>query len=464
MATGHSYYNLTKATDLLLDLAVTKASSAKLLIVVLDGSDNKKWYVAATSLDTIGNKEVVLRLANATAVQEDNGAIGNSQIDLEYVKGVVVKVELDDDSTGGQATGSISVDNPRAVFNLNAQTTDEYEAALQDKYVPDDDGRCVVEEGLLIDESFYGFERVWQGRNDNVDTCCDLCTANPDCLYALSVLDDNTREGDDSACYLAIHGGRTHLDPAYIGLLDTDLKRATRTVFWMDSASKRGDFCDLCTCNPDELSIDCTSQDLVIAPKTFKNQNWRPKHLDLRLNHRLTLLGSDALAEIADSLETITLPRNLKHLSPLALSDIPNLAKVEFEDDPEHRLVNAIQTHIVVAGSQQAYSDVCCGRGEKWDLNKNGAANGRSFTFCDYSVTVPGIDATFNPFIRYPEALVLQVLTPTSLFMSEAAESVEKCAEYCFVDDGKRFCFVLVLIVCIRTSFTYYCFMSPLCH
>ena len=46
-------------------------------------------------------------------------------------------------------------------------------------------------------------------------------------------------------------------------------------------------------------------------------------------------------------------------------------------------------------------------------------------------IFVPGIDSVYEPFLKYnDDADLLIQLTPSSGFMDEAAETVEKCAEY----------------------------------
>jgi hypothetical protein len=54
-------------------------------------------------------------------------------------------------------------------------------------------------------------------------------------------------------------------------------------------------------------------------------------------------------------------------------------------------------------------------------------------------IPLAGVDAAHEPFINYVDATPLQVLTPSLAFMAKAAESVEKCAEYCSINDARRF-------------------------
>jgi hypothetical protein len=50
-----------------------------------------------------------------------------------------------------------------------------------------------------------------------------------------------------------------------------------------------------------------------------------------------------------------------------------------------------------------------------------------------------GADSVYEPFVHYTPYDTLQELTQSSSFMSEAADSPEKCAEYCTITPECRF-------------------------
>merc|ERR1711971_1200590 len=55
-------------------------------------------------------------------------------------------------------------------------------------------------------------------------------------------------------------------------------------------------------------------------------------------------------------------------------------------------------------------------------------------------VDTPGVDTVMEPFVEYYDADVLEIILPSSDFMSEASASPEKCSEYCtIVDDCMYF-------------------------
>ena len=82
-----------------------------------------------------------------------------------------------------------------------------------------------------------------------VPCSCDVCDADPTCIYVLST-------GRD--CFLAsrLDAGAIGLDVAPVGDY-TVIRKETLKAYWMDSTEKRGDFCDLCVCDEDTLTIDC---------------------------------------------------------------------------------------------------------------------------------------------------------------------------------------------------------------
>jgi hypothetical protein len=54
-------------------------------------------------------------------------------------------------------------------------------------------------------------------------------------------------------------------------------------------------------------------------------------------------------------------------------------------------------------------------------------------------ISLPGIDAAYEGYITYINTLPLEALISSSKFMSEAAESVKKCAEFCAISNECQF-------------------------
>ena len=208
-------------------------------------------------------------------------------------------------------------------------------------------------------------------------------------------------------------------------------------MFWIDSADKRGDFCDVCQCREEDRSIDCRGGDLVILPKTFApTKEFVPKTLDLRDNPRLHIIGAGSLESIEDTLEKILFPVQVKYITSGFFETFPTLNKVQFEEATI--LQNDAPSHSAnfITASDQAFSSICCSRGDKVEFGSSGG----QVEFCDMIISKPGIDAVYFPFTKFPdESLPMAFIQPSSDFMSEAAESVEKCAEYCSISSECRY-------------------------
>jgi len=91
-----------------------------------------------------------------------------------------------------------------------------------------------------------------------------------------------------------------------------------------------------------------------------------------------------------------------------------------------------------IADDTEAFGDVCCGRGD----------SAAGVTFCDYSPDEPGVvDASYMS-VSTPDWIaltsglpVLEKTLAASPFLSEAAESVEKCAAVCDLRGCASFAF-----------------------
>jgi PAN domain len=206
-------------------------------------------------------------------------------------------------------------------------------------------------------------------------------------------------------------------------------------VFWIDSAEKRGDFCDLCLCDAEDASIDCRGRDLVIVPKTF-TEDFVPKRLDLRENPRLNLIGVGSLESIEGGLVEIIFPAQLKHIGFGFFESLPFINKVRFEDASKTTNSDSGSGTNFITTSDESFSNICCSLGERVGFD----SSSEYVDFCDLEINRPGIDSVYFPFTKYPDDALppIALLLPSSEFMSEAAESAEKCAEYCSITSGCR--------------------------
>lgn len=139
-----------------------------------------------------------------------------------------------------------------------------------------------------------------------------------------------------------------------------------------------------------------------------------PRELDLRYNPMLHIIGAGDLVQIGTALQSLRLPANLNYLSNETIALLPQLSEITFEEKGD------IPVNVMTEGSD-FFGDVCCGMGE----SVAGVA------FCDLQLRMIGSDTIFHPFGSYPKGDIIVELRPSSNFMSEAAESPEKCAEYC---------------------------------
>ena len=429
LAPGPAYYNLTGASDLHLGYHTRKAASVPgrthLRIVVADGSHctvncsleywgHERWYsfnyILDDNLTNDGRGDIYLPFNGSTSPQTPfwltgwSGEIGNSKLDISHIKGFTLELNIDSQGdVESYVTGAFDMFDLSAVSVENNQVDEAGSASS---------GRCVAETDLYIYENAGFFQR----KEFLGSKCCETCEADPTCLYALST-------GRD--CYIA-----SYIERDNIGILNTEILRRDLTAYWMDDVDRRGDFCDKCDCRESDQTIDCSDRDLLIVPKTFSpGSDWTPRVLDLSGNPKLVILGSGSLDAIGESLEELMLPSGIRHISPGSVKDLPSLRVVDFEKTEEMFLTNSI------VGPMGAYADICCTRGSSVELEIPPAG----MTFCEMSVKRPGVDSTYLPFIELPAAAPFKMLRPSSEFMSEAAESVEKCAEYCTISSECKY-------------------------
>jgi hypothetical protein len=172
-----------------------------------------------------------------------SGSIGNRVLDPSSIKGFILELSLDSQGeVGSTVEGAISIGNLTADFGSG---------------IPPPSGE---------DDSVF---KLVQFESD----CCGRCTAEEDCMYAFST--------KDRQCYLA-----SYLAPDAIKLERSDQSRKDVTFYRKNDAFSLGDFCSLCDCRQEDLTIDCTGR---VVPTTFSlsGKQWQPRVLDLRNNPRL---------------------------------------------------------------------------------------------------------------------------------------------------------------------------------
>ena len=432
LAPGEAYWNLTGATDWHLSyhtrLAASSSDRTHLRMVVSEVSDctdncssvfadQERWYSFNFILDdnvtNDGRGEIFLPLVGSREPTTPfwltgwNGDIGNGELDISHIKGYTLEFNIDGEVMNSTVSGGLDLFNMSALAVMYNTTTAEGD---------DISGSCVAETDLYLRENSVRFQR-----HDFLGSeCCQVCQQDETCLYALNT-------GWD--CFTA-----SYIEAGMVGILSTEIMQTDLKAFWIDDPVRRGDFCDLCTCSESDRSIDCRGRDLMIVPKSFYHDieaeiSWMPRMLDLRNNSKLVLLGAGSLGSIATELEELWLPKELRHISQSSLSSLPMLSSVYFEETQELMLSNVI---VEPAG---AFEDVCCSPGTHVDVSSPVAG----FTFCDMMIDVPGVDAKYLPFIEFPQATQVRLLTPSSSFMSEASYSLDKCAEYCAVSSDCKY-------------------------
>jgi hypothetical protein len=325
------------------------------------------------------------------------------------------RLELNVDSQGGVGSfveGKVSLQKLKATFDDNESEGENEIVSSQ---------LCVVEPGFMFDTADQD-DIVWVEFKGGV--CGDICEADSECLYALST-------GQD--CYLS-----TTIKPDSTSIVGSTIGSSRFIVYWADDSLKRGDFCERCKCIESERTIDCRDKNLLIPPKAFSSKEWTPRVLDLRGNPNLALLGTGALASVTGALEELRLPSSLRHMGLQNITDFPSLRVVVIEEDEARKGRETDTVGIlnnVINDSSTSFWDVCCGLGLHLDL----AEPPGGLTFCEMKADVIGADAVYEDFVQFYFGEQLALISSSSTFMAEAAESVEKCAEYCTIHDGCQF-------------------------
>jgi hypothetical protein len=415
LAPVSAYYNLSHVSHVTLAYKVFQAASipgrAHLGVTLLLRQDDEP----ESSSSIYHRKFSTILDANSTETKmgklqlpvDNNNDEQSSSSPIVLLKGFRLEIGVDAQGlVGSSVSGLVSLGNLAAVpFPKDEAPTTDSGAA------------CSIEPGLLLDETSNVFRRVeFLGSK-----CCEACDSDPSCLYALS---------SQEHCFMA-----SFLAPDSVGLLTTEFLLTKYSAFVTTDTSKRGAFCEVCECFEASRTIDCRGKDLAIVPKTFI-ESWTPQVLDLTNNTRLVLVDSTALEAISMTLRELRLPHGLRHVSLDAVQNLAALAIVHFDDNADESSENRISLNNVITKPSDFFVDVCCGRGHHIHLVSPFV---EGLTFCDMKVDVPGADAVYEPFLQYFEADEIAKLRPSSSFLSEAAESPEKCAEVCAISEGCLF-------------------------
>ncbi|KAL7570913.1 hypothetical protein ACA910_002546 [Epithemia clementina (nom. ined.)] len=415
---GRAYCNLSKAEAVKIDFHTIKAASvpdrAHLRLTLTDASNCKEncgflspnvenyysFHFILDEADKQGSSSVELKGDNDSASPFWRtgwfGSVGNNVLDKSFVKGFKIEISMDSQGKiGSFISGAFALGQITALAEYDPHDIDV--------------SSCMVDTDIIFrTDNYTSYKRV---EFLNLAECCDSCAGDDNCNFAFS---------DGRDCFKT-----DYVDPKSIALASGENKKAVSFI-----KKSQGDFCDVCDCIGSDSTIDCRGRDLILLPGIFNPDkqvasvsglpSWLPRVLDLRENPRLALMGSDALSMVS-SIENLYLPSNMVHISRAAIKSLPQLKSVQF-DDP-------VQLNNVVLDSSSAFSSICCGLGETIPLSDSLPTT--SLTFCEMQSNNPGIDAVYEDFIEYFDATLLEAITPSSDFMSEAAQDKNKCAEYC---------------------------------
>ncbi|KAL3910117.1 MAG: hypothetical protein SGILL_007816, partial [Bacillariaceae sp.] len=419
---GRAYYNLSKADAVSLDYSIISPLSAPgrghFRFILFDGSDcedcstfnthNYENYYSFHYIleDDHEQGSIVVELEGGTDSLSPfwnpgwSGIEGNRKLDRDMIRGVNLQIVIDyNGEIGSFMEGSIELRNMRALESYNATETDLSQCIVEPEL------RFVTPEQFFRRIEFLGYHR-----------CCETCQANPSCNIAL-------HDGKD--CYIGEYVEREH-----VRLVNSGFGKNSFTVFWKDTLEARGEICDVCDCDTKARTIDCRGKDLVLPPVSLDTHLWGPKVLDLRDNPRLLLLGTKAFANL-ETIEELRLPSNLTYLSSDVLNCLENLQKATYEDESEAEMVVN-----VISSKEDSFGEVCCSIGSSREVQ---AGSDESWSFCDMEIDQPGIDAVYEDYIQYFSPETLNLIIPSSPLFSEAAESAEKCAEYCSILEECRY-------------------------
>lgn len=341
------------------------------------------------------------------------GVVGNDKLDPDQIKGYVWQIVVDGEGEINDITkGTVVLSNLAASDIQRNATTDDLETceildlahvdiSASLRKISFQSGKCMRWYFLVASLTFCTTTIRTQ-----LD-CCAVCSADPSCLY---VVESVLRHKD---CYIA-----TETAPL-VRLARTETELSSQKIIHVKHAASQLEYCDVCNCDETVLSIDCRGSDLVLLPSSFDG-SWKPKRLDLRNNPLLHIIGDNDLSPVFVDLVELLLPQGLVYFSNATMKSLPRLLDVTFEQLNDQSAETKLPGNVVIDDGQ-SFSDVCCSRGQSF----------AGITFCDMQVTAIGSDTVYEPFVHRPGGIPIVELLPSSSFMSEAAESPQKCAEYC---------------------------------
>lgn len=417
---GNGYYNLSQANEVTLKYNVvepcTAPGEAHLRLTLYDSMhcpatcsnyDQKNvevYYTFNYVLDEVGQGDFTIPLEgndNSDSPFYLTGWAGsrhNAILDRERLKGFFIGISSD--SRGGLG----------ALLN-GIVAVEDLAADYQDPVAESLNYGAVFERDLDFETGMLPFVVV---PYRSPKACLRTCFEDPNCLYGFA----------GGFCFLS-----PSINASHIRVFQPTKTIGDASSFWMDDSTKRGDFCSLCECVKKDRLIDCKGKNLITVPKSFtvprNDGEWTPRVLDLRENPQLALIGTGSLSSLSDTLEELFLPIKLSYLAPGAVANMTALKRIAYADE----LAGAVN---VISGKENAFLDICCGLGDEV----------MGLSFCDMKPDYPGRDSLFLPFVEYvvdPIHPAIAFLSPDSPFAAEAAESAEKCADYCNVFSECRY-------------------------
>ena len=322
-----------------------------------------------------------------------SGDVGDRILDRSWIKGFLWEVAMDGSSPDGIETrGFFEINNFRVEFNDASST---------------DDTSCENELELTL----TGEGWLQLTNRIGVHDCCKECEKAENCNFAIQSVERNCAVTSEISPAL---GQELRLNRG--GTLDLTSDYSSMLLM----SQENNDFCTICECVEHELRIDCRGRNLKWLPQKF-SQLWQPRSLDLRENPYLAVVGKNSLHPLSGGLIQILFPSNIRYLSFSVFEHSPFLKSVDFE---AFNLLN-------VRESEGLFGDVCCVEGDTLDAFQGGDQL-RRLSFCEHQgANNIGTDATFLPFKQFKDPFMISRLRTSSLFMRQAAESPEMCAEYC---------------------------------
>jgi len=358
------------------------------------GSDDQERFYSFSELLSQTGDGVVERALQGDEDPESpfyltkwTGGYHDGFLNKEYIKGLSLELNINHaGDLNSTVTGSVNFGPLRVSTNPQGPETDQ---CVGDT--------CSCVDGVVVVSTAH-MERIFY-END----CCGRCQRDPDCHYAVSAA-----KGRD--CLIA-----SELRHYHFRLARTPEEIEEQQVFV--KTVDTGNWCDLCVCDEGLGKIDCVNKNLATLPSVF-DEDWNVRTLDLRRNDRIALIGPNSFDVFAADLEQLFLPRKVKHLPKQSVESLLKLENVFIEDED-------VMDRTFCVDEKGAFDDVCC--------NPESSSVG-DLSFCRMSLAAFGDDTVYLPFVEYNDRLFALEITPNSRIMSEASESVEKCAEYCTID------------------------------